>query len=98
MESLGKEINGSCALLLRASPFFRRCCGQTRDPRHPLEATVPQLERDIPELMKKDGVPGLAIALIRGGNTTWLHGFGVKEVQTGQPVTEATVFGSGFTE
>jgi len=27
----------------------------------PTEATVPQLERDIPELMKKAGVPGLAV-------------------------------------
>src|SRR5882757_6175239 len=42
--------------------------------------------------MKKDGVPGLAIAVIRGGKTIWLHGFGVKEVRTGQPVTAQTVF------
>lgn len=58
----------------------------------PTEATVPQLERDIPELMKKDGVPGLAIAVIRGGKTAWLHGFGLKEVKAGQPVTGETVF------
>ena len=56
------------------------------------EATVPQLERDIPELMKKAGVPGLAIAVIRAGKTTWLHGFGIKEERTGQPVTGGTVF------
>jgi len=56
------------------------------------EATVPQLERDIPELMKKDGVPGLAIAVIRAGKTAWLHGFGMKELKTGQPVTGETVF------
>jgi CubicO group peptidase (beta-lactamase class C family) len=34
----------------------------------------------------------LAIAVIRGGKTTWLHGFGVKEIKTGQPVTGETVF------
>ena len=61
-------------------------------PATPTEATVPQLERDIPELMKKDGVPGLAIAVIRAGKTAWLHGFGLKEVKTGQPVTGETVF------
>ena len=55
-------------------------------------ATIQQLEKDIPELMRKDGVPGLAIALIRGGTTTWVHGFGTKEAQTNQPVTEDTVF------
>lgn len=58
----------------------------------PTEATVPQLERDIPELMKKDGVPGLAIAVIRAGKTAWLHGFGLKDVKTAQPVTGETVF------
>ena len=55
-------------------------------------ATIRQLEKDIPELMKKHGVPGLSIALIRGGKTTWVHGFGIKEARTGQPVMENTVF------
>jgi CubicO group peptidase (beta-lactamase class C family) len=55
-------------------------------------ATISQLENDVPELMKKDGVPGLAIAVIRGGKTAWLHGFGLKEVKAGQPVTGETVF------
>lgn len=51
-----------------------------------------ELERDIPELMRKDGIPGLTIAVIRGGKTTWVHGFGVKEIKSGQPVTTETVF------
>lgn len=55
-------------------------------------ATIQQLEKNIPELMKKDGVPGLAIAVIRGGKTTWVHGFGIKEAQSNQPVMEDTVF------
>ena len=55
-------------------------------------ATIQQLEKDIPERMKKNRVPGLSIALIRGGKTTWVHGFGIKEARTGQPVTEETVF------
>jgi CubicO group peptidase (beta-lactamase class C family) len=55
-------------------------------------ATIVQLEKDIPELMKKGGVPGLAIAVIRVGKTSWVRGFGVKETKTGQPVTEETVF------
>jgi CubicO group peptidase (beta-lactamase class C family) len=56
------------------------------------EETVRQLEKDIPEQMKKGKVPGLAIAVIRNGKTTWAHGFGVKESRTSQPVTEDTVF------
>jgi CubicO group peptidase (beta-lactamase class C family) len=73
-------------------PVFSPMWRANMAPATPTEATVPQLERDIPELMKKDGVPGLAIAVIRAGKTAWLHGFGLKEVKTGQPVTGETVF------
>jgi CubicO group peptidase (beta-lactamase class C family) len=56
------------------------------------DAITGTLERDIPEPMKKGRVPGLAIAVIRQGKTYWLHGFGVKQAETGQAVTEGTVF------
>src|SRR5690348_6602340 len=55
-------------------------------------ATILQLERDIPELMKRYSVPALAIAVIRGGKTTWVRGFGMTEANTGRPVTGETVF------
>jgi len=55
-------------------------------------ATIQQLQKDIPGLMKKDGVPGLSIAVIRDGKTIWVHGFGTKEANTNRPVTEETVF------
>jgi CubicO group peptidase (beta-lactamase class C family) len=64
----------------------------TREPAAYAVATILQLEKDVPELMKKDGVPGLAMAVIRDGKTTWVHGFGIKEATTGQPVTVETVF------
>ena len=73
-------------------PVFSPMLRAKKGPATPTEVTVPQLERDIPELMKQAGVPGLAIAVIRGGKTTWLRGFGMKEVKTGQPVTGETVF------
>lgn len=56
------------------------------------ESAAFRLERDVPALMKKGGVPGMSIALIRGGSTTWVHGFGVKDTKTGEPVTTETVF------
>jgi CubicO group peptidase (beta-lactamase class C family) len=37
----------------------------------PTGATISQLQRDVPELLKKDAVPGAAIAVIRGAKTTW---------------------------
>jgi CubicO group peptidase (beta-lactamase class C family) len=55
-------------------------------------ASVAQLERDIPVLMEKDGIPGLSIAVIRGGKTRWVHGFGIKEAKGGQAVTTETTF------
>jgi CubicO group peptidase (beta-lactamase class C family) len=73
-------------------PVFSPIWHAKKGPTTPTEASVPQLERDIPELMKKDSVPGLAIAVIRRGKTTWVHGFGLKEAQTNQTVTEDTVF------
>src|SRR5271170_5772051 len=73
-------------------PFFSPMLRAKREPAAYAGATILQLEKDVPELMKKDGVPGLAMAVIRDGKTTWVHGFGLKEVKTGQPVTGETVF------
>jgi len=73
-------------------PFLSPMLRATREPAAYAVATILQLEKDVPELMKKDGVPGLAMAVIRDGKTTWVHGFGIKEATTGQPVTVETVF------
>src|SRR4029079_2261464 len=42
--------------------------------------------------MKHGGVPGLSVGLIRHGEVVWHRGFGVKNVQTGDLVTDDTVF------
>jgi CubicO group peptidase (beta-lactamase class C family) len=73
-------------------PVFSPMSPAKREPATLSGATIPQLERDVPELMKKGGVPGLAIAVIRDGKTIWVHGFGIKEAKTDQPVTVETVF------
>jgi CubicO group peptidase (beta-lactamase class C family) len=51
-----------------------------------------RLERDIPALMKEANVPGLSIALIRGGEVAWQHAFGVKDAKTHEAVNDNTVF------
>ncbi|HVG34842.1 MAG TPA: serine hydrolase [Pyrinomonadaceae bacterium] len=72
--------------------------GQNPQPATPLrthvkkEELVAQLERSIPQLMKDGEVPGLAIALIRDSKILWQRGFGVKSVETREPVDEQTVF------
>jgi len=46
----------------------------------------------IPQLMRQAKVPGLQIALIRHGKTVWHQNFGVRNIKTGQPVTDETIF------
>lgn len=72
-------------------PLFSLLSGAKRESTKDSQS-IQRLEKDIPELMKKVGVPGLSIAVVRGGKTIWIHGFGVKEVTTSQPVTPETVF------
>ncbi len=58
----------------------------------PKEALIAELEQQIPQLMEKAMIPGLSIAVIRDGEILWAKGFGVKHVETQEPVDESTVF------
>jgi CubicO group peptidase (beta-lactamase class C family) len=49
----------------------------------------------IREQMSYHGVPGLAIAVARGGETIWSAGFGAADLATGEPVTARTRFRLG---
>ena len=44
------------------------------------------------ELMKKSGIPGMAVAVVHGGKTVYAKGFGVKDVRNGEKVDAGTVF------
>jgi CubicO group peptidase (beta-lactamase class C family) len=56
------------------------------------EQIIARLESRLPQLIKEANVPGLSVALLRDGELVWQHGFGLKNAQTGDPVTDATVF------
>jgi CubicO group peptidase (beta-lactamase class C family) len=66
----------------QASPLLKK----------PDQATIGKLQNLLPDLMHKAVIPGLSIALIRDGKTYWVHGFGVRNTQTGEPVTVETTF------
>src|SRR5688572_7149845 len=51
-----------------------------------------ELQQAIPRLMTEGEVPGLQIALIRGGKVDWIKSFGVRNAETGGPVTDDTIF------
>jgi CubicO group peptidase (beta-lactamase class C family) len=82
-------VLGAVAVSLPVSSWMS---GAKQEATQPAAATIAQLERDIPLRMQQDRVPGLSMALLRGGKTVWGHGFGVKKAGTSQPVTEETVF------
>jgi CubicO group peptidase (beta-lactamase class C family) len=72
------------------------CSAQDATAPVPMNATTEaRLEKDIPALMEKAGVPGLSIAVIRGGNTVWTRSIGVRSEQTKKPATRDTVFNVG---
>ncbi|MEM1057506.1 MAG: serine hydrolase domain-containing protein, partial [Bacteroidota bacterium] len=50
------------------------------------------LEERIPALMTQAGIPGLSAALIEGGSVTWTGAFGTRDIDTGAPVSDETVF------
>jgi len=58
----------------------------------PVEAVVTDLKNYIPEYMRKEDIPGVAIALIRNGKVVWTEGFGIVNTITTKPVTSKTLF------
>jgi len=56
------------------------------------EELIFTLENEIPKIMEKAMIPGLSIAVIRDGSILWNKGFGVKNAENLEPVTDETVF------
>jgi len=76
---------------------LQACAQEASDPIQRLatltsEERLAELEQLIPALMDSAGVTGLAMAIVSDSAIEWSHGFGVKSVETGEPVDENTVF------
>ncbi|WP_255452184.1 Serine hydrolase [Sporosarcina sp. ANT_H38] len=50
-------------------------------------------EKFIEEVMEKEQIPGVAVALSKNGQTIYERGFGTRNVETNEPVTPQTIFG-----
>lgn len=61
-------------------------------PDNAVENAVDKLDGIADELMKKTGIPGLAVAVVHGGKTVYAKGFGVRDIKTGEKVDPDTVF------
>jgi len=53
---------------------------------------IKEVETLIPKVMRETSVPGCSVVLILDARIYWRHGFGVRGVDTRQPVNIGTVF------
>ena len=53
------------------------------------------VETNVPAMMQEAMTPGLAIAVVRDGDTMYADGFGARDPARGLPVTPDTLFGIG---
>jgi CubicO group peptidase (beta-lactamase class C family) len=53
------------------------------------------LEKYVSETMRKNGVPGLSLCLIRDGEVVYRRGFGSRSVEPPRPATPDTLYGVG---
>lgn len=61
-------------------------------PEQNIDFAVAQLDRLTAELMVRTGVPGVAVAVVRGERTIYAKGFGVRELHRAERVDADTVF------
>jgi CubicO group peptidase (beta-lactamase class C family) len=99
-----RRVSYASCLWLLAAVMIVSLAGPTRAQQSAQESLPPRLiqqdarsltsdlEKSIPALMKKGRVPGLQIALARDGKVIWHNSFGVKNAETGEPVTDDTIF------
>jgi CubicO group peptidase (beta-lactamase class C family) len=69
--------------------------GCTREPVEsgaPLDVFVEHLDHRVPHLMERYRVPGVAVAVVRGGEVTWSAAYGYADEQEGRPMTVDAVF------
>ena len=54
--------------------------------------SVREIQKRIPEILKAARLPGLQVAIINDGQVVYTAGFGVKSIETQEPVDARTVF------
>jgi CubicO group peptidase (beta-lactamase class C family) len=61
-------------------------------PENAVDNAVAKLDAMADDLMKKSGIPGMAVAVVHGGKTVYAKGFGVRDIKAGEKVDADTVF------
>jgi CubicO group peptidase (beta-lactamase class C family) len=55
---------------------------------------IPKVDDLAGDLMKSIGIPGMAVAVLRGGKTVYAKGFGVKDASKGDSQDDANKLGT----
>jgi len=53
---------------------------------------VQRIQKELPDLLRQAFVPGATLALIEGRSVVWQGAFGLRDAETGEPMTLDTVF------
>src|SRR6476620_8900985 len=61
-------------------------------PDNAVDNAVAKLDGIVSDLMKKSGIPGMAVAVVHSGKTVYAKGFGVKDVRSDDKIDPDTVF------
>jgi len=61
-------------------------------PDNAIENAVGKIDGIAEDLMKKSGIPGMAIAVVHAGKTVYAKGLGVRDIKAGEKVDPDTVF------
>ncbi|RBO94171.1 serine hydrolase [Nocardia puris] len=90
-------VLGACT----AEPPPQRAAGSTEMPNlvpgvdipaGQIDRAVERLDELAESLLSESGVPGMAVAVVHDGNVVYRKGFGVRNVETREPVGPETVF------
>ncbi|QQM33018.1 beta-lactamase family protein (plasmid) [Martelella lutilitoris] len=87
----------SASLALLSTPALADMLPPSRTPGVPvppgqIDAAVAALDGIVEDIKARSGVPGLAVAVVHGGETIYAKGFGTRDANGELPVTPDTVF------
>jgi len=74
-------------ILLVSSSCLSLLVSSTAHEEKPLEELITHLEQRIPDLMNGYNIPGVAIALVEGGETAWVKAYGYADLEEGRILT-----------
>jgi D-alanyl-D-alanine carboxypeptidase len=58
-----------------------------------IDSVVPELSDRVRQVMAAQGVPGVAVGIVRDQELAWSGGFGYADVASARPMTDGTLFG-----